>query len=462
MSNKTPQKHPSLVRHTRESMSQELDAWIGLVKGEWKWILVLIVGLLILISFTRPLPPKDVYLAVGQQGSVFGMLGEKFVPLFAEEGIRLHLVNTPGSAASLAELADKDQQVNAALMVGGIAAKGKFPNLLSLGSVEYDPLWLFYRGPEYQDKGIFEHFSSQRVATGVDGSTEEIMIRKLLGLNGIVLEERENLLKITNQDAAQRLIDGKIDAMFIMDGIDGAVIQKLLAQKDIKIVNFAYAPAYVKKLPFLNTVTIPMGSLDLKAHHPAQDIRMLASTVTLLVESDMHPVIQQIFLLAADKISNEVDQFFANPEFFPAYVDHAIPLSPVAKRFYDEGPPAFRNNLPLWLINYVDRLWILIVGTIAVVYPLLKLFPSYRHMRSALLISEAYAEIKKIEQSALQAKSNEELQALVDELTALDAESSGSWISSAEINEFYSMKGALNLVRTQLIKLKNDHGKDRA
>ena len=459
MNNKPSQKHPSLVRHTRESLNQELDAWIGLLKGEWKSILVLIVGLIILIGFTRPLPPKDVYLAVGQQGSVFGMLGEKFVPLFAEQGIRLHLINTPGSAASLAELADKDMQANAALMVGGIAAKGKFPNLLSLGSVEYVPLWLFYRGQEFDGKGLLEHFSSKRVATGVDGSTEEIMIRKLLGLNGIVLEARENLLKITNQDAAQKLIDGEIDAMFIMDGIDGQVVQKLLAQQDLKIANFAYAPAYVKKLPFLNTVTIPMGALDLKTHNPAQDIRMLASTVTLLVEDDMHPVIQQIFLLAADKISNEVDQFFANPEFFPGYVDHAIPLSPIARRFYDEGPPAFRNNLPLWLINYVDRLWFLIVGTIAVVYPLLKLFPSYRHMRSALLISEAYSEIKKIEQSARQAQSDEELQALVDELTALDAESSGSWISSVEINEFYSMKSALDLVRSQIVNRLRDNAK---
>ena len=100
------------------------------------------------------------------------------------------------------------------------------------------------------------------------------------------------------------------------------------------------------------------------------------------------------------------------------------------------------------------------VGTIAVIYPLLKLFPSYRHMRSALLISEAYSEIKKIEQRALQAQSDEELRALVDELTALDTESSGSWISSVEINEFYSMKSALDLVRTQIIKQQRQHAKD--
>lgn len=450
MSKKTNQKHPSLVRHTRETLTQELDAWAGLIKGEWKWILVLFVGLAILVAFTRPLPPKDVYLAVGQKGSVFGMLGEKFVPLFAEEGIDLHLIYTAGSAASLAELADKDELANAALMVGGVAAKGKFPHLLSLGSVEYVPLWLFYRGPLFADKELLNDLAGKRIAIGLDGSAEQIMIKKLLGLSGIGLEERENLLKVTSQVAAEKLIAGEIDAMFIMDGIDGQVVQNLLAHKDLHIANFAYAPAYVKKLPFLKTVSIPMGSLDLQAHNPPQDIQMLASSVTLLVEDDMHPVVQQIFLLAADKIGNEIDQFFADPEFFPAYIDHAVPLSPVAKRFYDEGPPAFRGSLPLWLVNYVDRLWFLLVGTAAVVYPLLKIFPSYRHMRSVLLISDAYADIQKIEQAAAQTRNKEELQSLVDELNALDAETTGSWISAVEINRLYTMKSALNLVRTQI------------
>ena len=459
MSKKPNRKRPSLVRHTRESVTQEIDAWMGLIKGEWKWILVLLFGLLILVAFTRPLPPQEVYLAVGQRGSVFGTLGEKFVPLFAEEGIDLHLIYTAGSAASLAELVDKDELPNAALMVGGIAAKGKFQNLLSLGSVEYVPLWLFYRGPEFESRELLENLSGKRVAVGLDGSAEQIMIKKLLGLSGISLEGRPNLLKATNQVAAEKLISGEIDAMLIMDGIDGQVVQRLLADKALHIANFAYAPAYVKKLPFLKTVSIPMGSLDLQAHNPTQDIQMLASSATLLVEDDMHPVVQQIFLLAADKISNEIDQFFADPEFFPAYIDHAVPLSPIAKRFYDEGPPAFRGSLPLWLVNYVGRLWFLVVGAAAVVYPLLKIFPNYRHMRSELLIGDAYSDIQKIEQEAALLDSNEELQSLVDELNALDAETTGSRISAVEISRLYSMKSALNLVRTKIVSRLRDNAK---
>ena len=107
MDNKVYRKKPSLVRHTRDSLGRELKAWKLLIQTEWKWILAIVFALVMLITYTRPLPPNDVYLAVGQQGSIFETLGEKFIPYFEKEGIKLHLVYTQGSASSLADLADK-------------------------------------------------------------------------------------------------------------------------------------------------------------------------------------------------------------------------------------------------------------------------------------------------------------------------------------------------------------------
>ncbi len=455
MDNKVYRKKPSLVRHTRDSLGRELKAWKLLIQTEWKWILALVFALVMLITYTRPLPPNDVYLAVGQQGSIFETLGEKFIPYFEKEGIKLHLVYTQGSASSLADLADKGVQVNAALMVGGVAAKGKFPNLVSLGSIEYVPLWLFYRGEEFQGRGAFAHFASKRISVGVDGSAEKIIIGKLLDLYGIVLDKRDNFLKIPDTEAVQKLLDGEIDAVCLMDGIDGPNVQRLLENGDIHIANFTYAPAYVKKLPFLSTVVIPMGGLGLKDYRPKQDIQMMASTATLLVENDMHPVIQLIFLLASDKISNEVDQFFANPDFFPAYVDHSVKLSPVAKRFFESGPPAFSDSLPLWLINYASRIWFLLLGSLAIIYPLWKLFPGYRNMRSTVLITDAYTEFQGFERKLARAQTSEELQELIDELNRLEDESTEDWIVSVEMKTVFAMKGALDKIRSKATDKKN-------
>lgn len=446
--------NPSVLRYIVDTVRQEATAWKRLLRAEWRWMLLLASGLATLIAFTRPLPPDDVYLAVGEPGSIFEKLGQKFVPYFAEEGIELHLVNTRGSASSLAELADKGVQVNAALMVGGVAAKGKFPNLESLGSIEYVPLWLFYRGEEFRGKGLFAHFSAQRIAVGVDGSAERIMIKQLLELNGLALDERPNFLKVASHEATEKLIAGEIDAVCLMDGIDSPNVQKLLARHDIHVANFAYAPAYVKKLPFLSTVVIPMGALDMENHRPEHDIQMLASTATLLVENDMHPVIQQIFLLAAKMISDEVDQFFANPEFFPAYVDHAVALSPVAKRYYDDGPPSFRESAPLWLINYVDRMWLLLLGAFAVVFPLIKMFPGYRHMRAEIMISDAYDELFEFEKSLAKANSGEEIQRLIDALNRFEADCSEEWAASIETRALFGINGALDKIRSKAVDRK--------
>ena len=448
-------QNPSLILHTRDSLYQEFQAWWGLLKSEWYWVVILVGGAVLLLAFTRPLPPKDVYLAVGQEGSTFEALGKKFVPLFAKEKIRLHLVNTAGSGTSLQDLADKDIQVNAALMVSGIPEKDKYPNLNSLGSIEYVPLWLFYHGESPVISGTVAQFSNKTVAIGPEGSGTEIILERILSLSNMALDKSATFLKIPNKEAADKLISGELDAVFILDGINGPNVQKLLAHDDIHVFNFEYAKALAKKLPYLEVVEIPKGSLDLKTLRPPRDINMLASTVSLLVEKDMHPAIQYLFLLGAEKVSNDVDQFFAKPDLFPAYLDHNIPLSPVANRFYESGAPALKDSLPLWLSSYLDRIWILLIGALAVIYPIFKLFPSYRHTRAAMLISDAYEEILEIEQRADGCDSLEVLQKMIDRLEEMNLDSRQITIASDDINRLYSMKSALNMVHTQLIEQKN-------
>lgn len=447
-------KNPSLLRHTRDTLIQELWAWLTLFRTEWKSVLLFAFGVFMLLFFSKPLPQRDVSLAVGQHGSKFEVLGEKFIPYFAKQGMRLHLVNTNGSGASLAQLADENVDVDAALLVGGVANKGEFSNLLSLGSVETIPLWIFYSGKEFDGKSAYDFFNTKKVAIGNVGSASESVLRKTLALSGIELQKQSNFLQIPDKDAVQLLIDGKIDAICIMDGINAPNVKKLLAQRNLHILNFPHASAYVKKLPFFSAVDIPAGSLDLKDGYPPKSITMLASTGTLLVERDLHPVIQQTFLLAADEISRQDDQFFSDPEYFPKYVDRTIPLSPVARKFYDEGPPSYRDRLPLWLINYVDRIWFLLIGVFALIYPLFKLFPSYRSMRSVMLIEDAYEEIQAVELEAQKAHSIDEITSLLARLAMLEDEIRQWSISSEEMNRLYTMKSALNLIRIQITELK--------
>ena len=144
---------------------------------------------------------------------------------------------------------------------------------------------------------------------------------------------------VPHADARDQLLAGQIDAMAIVDGFDSPTIQGLIAHPELHIFDFAYADAYVKRMPYLEVVTIPRGSLDLAKLDPPNDIHMIASTVTLLVEKTMHPAIQQLFLQAADRTNEDAEGFFGRADQFPAYIDKSIPLSDVAQRYYDKGAP---------------------------------------------------------------------------------------------------------------------------
>lgn len=440
-------KTPSLVRYTRNSLAQELNAWINLLRTEWKWTLVITAGVVLLLVFTKPLPPRDVYLAVGQEGSKFEVIGKKFVPYFAEQGLDLHLVHSKGSAANISLLDNSESKVHAALAVSGVANRGQYSNLESLGSIEYIPLWIFYRGKEIDGAGAYKFFSSKRVAIGNVGSASATVLEKLLAITGITLKEQPNFLQIPDKDAIEKLLAGEIDAMCIMDSINAPNVQKLLAANNLNILNFAFAQAYVKKLPFFNTVELPMGGLDLKSARPSKDIKLLASSGVLLVDKTLHPVIQQTFLMAANVVAKADDQFFATPDFFPAYIDYTVPPSPTARKFYEQGAPPLADRVPLWLINYIDRVWLLLLSSFAVIYPLFKLFPSYRRVRSVMLIEEGYEQIQRIEDTLRNKHGVFELESLVDKLNQLDSDSIRWSITSEEMNRLYTMKSALNLVR---------------
>lgn len=75
-------------------------------------------------------------------------------------------------------------------------------------------------------------------------------------------------------------------------------------------------------------------------------------------------------------------------------------------------------------------------------------------MRSVMLIEDAYDEIQAVELAAIQATTLTEFQDLLGRLSALEDEIRLWSISSEEMNRLYTMKGALNLVRLQVLDFK--------
>lgn len=113
-------EHISAVYQT---LADEIKGWFEHLREIWPLLLLLLAGLLVLIWFAKPAPPKKVMMATGSGGS-YKVLGEKYQAYFKQKGIHLELVQTHGSAENLDHLIDRKDPIQVALVQGGLIARG--------------------------------------------------------------------------------------------------------------------------------------------------------------------------------------------------------------------------------------------------------------------------------------------------------------------------------------------------
>lgn len=329
-------------------------------------VLVLAVAL---VAWLRPLPPRKAYLATGQQGSTYRAVAERMRAIFQRHGLELVLVETPGLEQGFAQLRDDSDPVDASFMTAGSRKPRDYQHLVSLGSIHNAPVWVFHRQAP-AGNNPFATLSQQRIAVGLPGSTTLNVFTELLRANGRGLEQAPLAEQLPDQEALEKFRQGQLDAVFLVDGVGSATVRHLLAVPGVRVLDFGPNAAYIQKIPHLKTVTLPQASVDLQRFYPPQDVPLLSSTISLLVEEKMHPAHQWAFLLAVKELSEEQGSFFSRPGEFPAYIDKSVPLSPAAKLYFEKGVPASFQYLPLWLASLYERLWLLALALLAPLVPL--------------------------------------------------------------------------------------------
>ncbi|MGI9142912.1 MAG: TAXI family TRAP transporter solute-binding subunit, partial [Fluviibacter sp.] len=347
-------------------------------------------------------------------------LGKDYVSYFEKNGLPLNLEKTEGLDAGLVLLNDLSSKINASFVTAGTATRQTYPNLLSLGSVEISPLWLFYRGDTITAEDPFEYYLKKSIAVGGEGTVTNKIFNLLMALNNPHAIGQTNFLKLSHVDAAQKLRSGDIDAMFIVNGHSSEVVQSLLNDPNIKLMNFPLADAYTKKLPFLKKVVIPKASMDIEKIRPSRDITLLASSVNLLIQNDVHPTIQWALLLAAKETNLKNNHFFSDEATYPQYIDKSFPLSPVAQRFYTNGAPAFLEYLPLWLGAIVENIWVVLLGVFVFGLPIFNFLLNIRTFASQKLLWKHFWELRYLEDLLHHSNSKETTVRIIAKLSSLD------------------------------------------
>lgn len=416
------------------------------------WIFLIVgIGFVVAYQFVQPAPPKRIVITTGGEAGAYYQFAQRYAAILARDGITLEVKSSAGSLENLDRL--KADQAQVGFVQGGVMPPKEDPDaeddsgLLSLGSLFYEPVWVFYRGE--RDLTRLTDLRGKHIAIGQEGSGVRQLAQQLLAANEI--EAGDHLVPLSGLTAAEELQQGRIDAAFIIASESAPVVQVLLRSPGIRLMSFAQSGAYQRRFPFLTKLTFPQGVADLVRDFPPNDIKVLAPTANLIVRDDLHPALQSLLLQAASEVHGK-SGFFQDQGEFPSYKDQMLPLSPDAARYFKSGPSFLQRYLPFWLAVLVDRLIVLLLPVVALLIPLLKVAPAIYTWRVRSKVFRCYGELKFLEDDLKNHFDRARLAEYRSRLDALEDEAVQLHVPLGFTDLVYTLREHVNLVRGILDK----------
>lgn len=440
---------PKVLRHTLLS-ARDLLVTAG------PFLVIALVLLTLAYFALDPTPPKKVVLATGAEQGAYAEFGKRYAAWLKPYGIRVELRATQGAAENLALLRDPASGVDVAFVQGGAddstpQEDDRSATLVSLGSLFYEPVWLFYREDSAQrllKAGTLSSLSQLpgwKLNIGAPGSGVPNLMKKLLEANRIDATAI-TLVQQPQTPAVVALLGSEIDALVFASAPESLMVQMLLQTPGIKLFDFAQAEAYSRRFPFMSPVNLPRGVVDLAQDVPAADVHLVAPTAALVAKRDTHPALAQLFVQAAQSIHGEAGWFQRKGEF-PSPKNSEWPLSKEAERFYRAGPPLLQHYLPFWFANLIDRMWVALVSIIAILIPLSRVVPPLYEFRIRSRIFRWYGQLRTVENGQGDKPTDE----LMKDLDAIEARVEHVTVPLSYADELYALRSHINLVRRRLV-----------
>ena len=397
------------------------------------------------MALLYPVVPRVVVMVTGPAGGAYSGYGERYREIFARQGVQLTVLHSSGSVDNLAMLRYQNLGSSIALVQSGLTDREHSPQLVSLGTVSFEPVWIFWRG-EQSPPSQLEQLRGKRVSIGPVGSGMRHLALELLSRNGID-EGNTEFLPFTPDVAATQLIAGDIDAAIILASSDAPSVRQLLASPEIHLIPIAHVDAYVALYPYLSKVVLPAGFADLTHDRPSTDVEMIAVKASLVVRRDLQSEIQFLLLDAAAQIHSNAGVFQKSGQF-PAGEATDLPLSESARQYYKSGMPVLQRYLPLWLAVLIQQLAIPFVSLAGLAFPLLRLLPAAYDWRVRRRDHMLYGELKLLEIRLDQDNAEQPSRALRSELSRLEEACRNLKVPFADM--IYTLRHHMTLVRERL------------
>ena len=418
-------------------------------------VLLIVVGLLVAAYWwLDPQPPKTVVLATGPVDGAYANFGDRYLKALAKDGITVEARRSEGALANLAALRDGSADVG--FVRGGATdpVADEDAGIVSLGSLFYEPIWVFYR-KEVAKKidpksGLLERIPQLKgLRVGVDqpGSGIPQIMEKLLAANHLKPEDLK-LVQMDSEAAAKALQKGDLDAVVMVSAQQSKLVRELLRAPQLALMPFEQNEAYTRRLPFLSTVTLPRGVVDLALDMPPQDVPLLATTTALLSRGETHPALRQLFAQAAQSLHSNAS-WFNGARGFPNTKTSELPVSAEGDRAINGTPPVWQRYLPFWASNLVERMWLVLGGLLVLMLPLSRVVPPIYTFRVRSRVFRWYARLREVESKMEQRTGSR--QDLLHELDALERLTNRIAVPLSYADELFALRNNIHAVRKRLM-----------
>lgn len=392
-----------------------------------------------------PNPPRQVTLATGPGQSAYDEFGLRYAKTLATHGITVKLVESEGAAQNLQWLAEG--KVDLGFVQGGNATPElTAQELRSLGSLFVEPLWLFYRSTK--PLSSLTDFKHLRMNVGTQGSGVPHLMSQLFALNHMD-EHNLALSHLAQTPATVEFLERRLDALVFASAPEASMVQMLLQTPGVRLMNFGQSEAYSRRFAFLTPVTLPRGVVDLAKDIPPQDVRLVATTTTLLARANLHPALMQLFSQSALVLHGQAGWFSRSREF-PSLDHTEFLISDEAQRAIRMGTPWLQRYLSFSWANLIERMWLALGIILAVLLPLSRIVPPIYEFRIRSRVFRWYGELRSIEDRA--ATGDESYPTLLDELLKLASQVEKISVPLSYADELYALRQHIDMVQRRLAR----------
>ena len=394
----------------------------------------------------NPAPPSTITIATGPKGGAYEFFAQQYREKLAQSHVKLNIRITDGTSENIRLLEDPTSGVQVAFVVGGASNSQKAPGLLSLGRVDYQVFWLFYRGTETLDH--LTQLKGKRIGVGPEG----VVTTRVLDAAG-VNSRSATLLPFTGSAAVEALLDGRLDAIFVALAPESSIIQPLLRDPNVRLMSVSQADALTRIFPDLVRLVLPQGVIDLEHNIPPNDVNLIGTTNAVVVREDLHPEIIDLLAKTLVEVHGRAGVFQRAGEF-PTQTDAEFAFADGAREFYKNGPSYLNEYLSYWTVSLIKKIIAVILSCAVILVPFSRIVPNLSTWVVRDRMRDLYRRLRAVEAEMQTDLIASQQDALQSDLESIEQSANDLGVPVRHSDLFFELKTHIDLVRQRLTSLR--------